>query len=109
MSPLRVLFVEDSAEDAEILALELEAAGYPISGRHRVWSGESLRAALAGAEWDLVLCDYVMPAFDGMEALALVREVRPDLPFFLVSGRAGEDLAVTALKSGADDFLVKSN
>jgi two-component system, cell cycle sensor histidine kinase and response regulator CckA len=109
MSPLRVLFVEDSAEDAEILALALETAGYPVSFRHRVWSAEDLRSALARAEWDLVLCGSALPAFECLEALAVVREGHPDLPFFLVSGRASEDLAVSALKAGADDFLVKSN
>lgn len=109
MSPLRVLFVEDSAEDAEVLALALEAAGYCVSSRCRVSTMEALCSSLAGAEWDLILCGYAMPAFDGLEALAVVREAHPDLPFFLVSGRAGEDLAVTALKAGADDFLAKSN
>lgn len=109
MKPLRILFVEDSAEDAELLALELEGTGYSIACRRRVQSAVELQAALSTEAWDLVMADYSMPAFSGLEALGIVRAFNPDLPFFLVSGSVGEELAVTAMRAGANDFLVRSN
>ena len=107
MESLRVLFIEDSPEDCEMLALELEMAGYGLLRRLRVSTAAELRSALVTEAWDLILGDWYLPALDGMEALAQVRELDLDTPFLMISGMAGEDVAVAAMKAGANDFLVK--
>jgi signal transduction histidine kinase len=107
MKPLRVLMVEDSPDDALLVTLELRRAGYAPEVR-RVESAEALSAALE-ERWDVVVSDYALPAFDGLEALRLVRQREPDLPFVLVSGTIGEERAVEALKSGAGDYVGKQN
>src|ERR1051326_8150356 len=66
-----------------------------------------MRKALEGREWDLVISDYVVPGFGAPDALALVRQTGLSLPFIIVSGHIGEDIAVSAIKSGADDYLMK--
>jgi signal transduction histidine kinase len=104
---LRVLMVEDSEDDALLVTLELRRGGYEPEVT-RVESSEALRAALP-AGWDVVVSDYVLPRFDGLEALRVVREGGRDLPFVLVSGTVGEERAVAALKSGAGDFVTKQN
>jgi signal transduction histidine kinase len=108
MRDLRVLMVEDSEDDALLVTLQLRRGGYnPVL--LRVESPEALRAALA-QPWDVVISDYVLPRFDGREALRLVREIGgPELPFILVSGTIGEENAVDALKRGAGDFVTKQN
>ena len=108
MNPLRVLMVEDSEDDALLVGLQLRRGGYLPEVR-RVDSPEGLRAALA-ERWDVVISDYVLPRFDGIAALRIVRELAgAELPFVLVSGTIGEEKAVEALKSGAGDFVTKQN
>jgi signal transduction histidine kinase len=103
---LRVLLVEDSEDDAALALAELRRAGYdPVS--ERVYSAQALKAALGREEWDLVIADYSMPSFTGLEALNLVRAAGLDLPFVVVSGTIGEDVAVAAMKAGAHDYLIK--
>ena len=104
--PLRLLLVEDCQPDAELLLDELRAGGYDVT-IDRVETAEALRAALDTKSWDLVLSDYSLPSFSAPEALAIVQEINAELPFIIVSGTIGEDTAVTALKAGAADFLVK--
>jgi len=105
--PLRVLMVEDSTDDEFLTLQELRRGGYePIS--ERVETGPALAIALKGT-WDLVLSDYAMPQFSGPAALAMVRELRQDLPFIVVSGTIGEDAAVDTMKAGADDYILKGN
>jgi signal transduction histidine kinase len=103
---LRLLLIEDSDADADLLIYELEGGGYDLT-LERVETAEDLRAALDKNSWDLVLSDYSLPGFSAPEALALVRETHAELPFIIISGTIGEDTAVTALKAGAADFLVK--
>src|SRR5262249_8779456 len=67
----------------------------------------ALRTALAETRWDVVISDYAMPAFEAPEALAIVRELAPELPFIIVSGTADERLTVAAIKAGAHDYLMK--
>ncbi len=105
---LRVLFVEDSEDDALLLTRTMVKAGYKIVS-HRVETAETLREALLNQLWDLVISDFQMPAFNGAAALAMVREMMPDLPFIAVSGTRGEDYVVKAMHDGATDFLVKTN
>ena len=104
--PLQVLVIEDSADDALLLELELQRAGYaPVC--HRVETPVALRAALERQLWDLVLADYHLPNFDGVAALAIVKEKGLDAPFIIVSGYITEDTAVAAMKAGAHDFVMK--
>ncbi|MEB3222785.1 MAG: ATP-binding protein [Candidatus Sericytochromatia bacterium] len=107
--PLHVLLVEDSPADAELLQLRLERGGFEVA-LSRVSTGEELAAALReGGPWDLVVADYQLPRFGGLEAIGLVRASGLDLPIIVVSGVIGEDAAVAALKAGAHDFVRKDN
>jgi two-component system cell cycle sensor histidine kinase/response regulator CckA len=106
LRPLRLLLVEDSQPDAELLLHELQAGGYDVT-IERVETADTLRTALDTKSWDLVMSDYSLPSFSASEALAIVQETHAELPFIIVSGTVGEDTAVTALKAGAADFLVK--
>ena len=106
--PLRVLCVDDCETDVALETAALKAGGYlPLS--ERVCSEVDLVAALKRERWDIVICDYAMPQFDGLQALALVAARCPDLPFILVSGAFGEDTAVQAMKSGAHDYVLKGD
>ena len=103
---LKILMVEDSADDAELIARTLRRGGCdPIY--HRVETAEAMRAALARTRWDLVIADYSMPLFSALAALKLLREKEPDLPFILVSGTVGEEVAVQAMRAGANDYVMK--
>ena len=104
--PLQVLVIEDSADDALLLEIELQRAGYdPVC--HRVETPAALTTALERQRWDLIIADYRLPQFDGLAALALVKEKGLDLPFIIVSGYITEDTAVAAMKAGAHDFVMK--
>lgn len=105
-APLRVLVAEDSTDDVLLLQRELRRGGYETVVR-RVDDVASLAGALADETWDVVLCDYVIPGLDVLDALRVVQESGHDLPFIIVSGRVGEDEAATALKAGAHDFVTK--
>jgi len=105
--PLRVLFVEDAVEDAASLQAELEHAGYAVA-YERVETAEALAAALLRGPWDVVLSDYLLPAFNALDALKLCQQSGCDAPFIVVSGAIGEDAAVEVLKAGASDCVVKS-
>jgi len=104
--PLRALLVEDSEDDAKLLLRELKQSGFTVTSQ-RVETGATLREALRLQPWDLVLSDWAMPGFGGLEALAVVRASGLDLPVIMVSGTAGEDTAVSAMRAGASDYLVK--
>src|SRR5215204_4616712 len=107
--PLRVLVVEDYEDDALLLLRELRRGGYdPIS--KRVDTAGAMEAALDEREWDLVIADHSMPAFSSSAALELLRSKGfADLPFIIVSGHIGEDVAVAAMKAGAQDYVMKDN
>lgn len=105
---LRVLVVEDSADEAYLLVRALEGAGYAITWE-RVETEESLRAALHQQRWDVILCDYVLPGFGGAEAVALVQSIGCDVPMIIVSGQVGEEFAVAAMRAGAHDYVSKEN
>ncbi len=105
-TPLRILIVEDSEDDAALIVRELQRGGFNVS-HLRVDSADSLVSALAATKWDIVVSDYSMPGFSGTEALKLVRARNTEVPFLFISGTLGEETAVAALKSGAQDYLVK--
>jgi signal transduction histidine kinase len=103
---VRVLLVEDSELDAELLLLELRRQGFRPEVV-RVDTAGDLVSALTTGGWDVVVSDHNMPGFDGTEALRLVKQLAPDLPFIVVSGSMGEEHAVEAMRAGANDFVVK--
>lgn len=106
-TPLKLLLVEDSESDAELLLRALRKGGYDVIHR-RVDTREGMKAGLLET-WDLVVSDHSMPGFSGMAALSMVREKSPELPFIFVSGTIGEDIAVDAMRVGAQDYIMKGN
>ena len=104
--PLRVLLVDDSEDDADLLLREIRGGGYQLEWR-RVDTAAALSDALRDAEWDVITCDYVMPRFSGLAALKIIRAAAPDLPVIIVSGHVGEEIAVSAMKAGAQDYISK--
>ena len=107
-SLLRVLLVEDSEDDAFFMTQYLRRLGVEIT-LLRVETPAELSAALATRRWDLVISDYRMPKFSGLAALKLVREYDKELPFIIVSATIGEDIAVDAMRAGANDYVMKNN
>jgi diguanylate cyclase (GGDEF)-like protein/PAS domain S-box-containing protein len=105
---LRILFVEDSEEDAMLVLRELERAGLACVSR-RVDTRGGFVHELHDFEPDVILCDFALPGFGGLEALTIARQLRPDVPCLLVSGTVGEETAIESLKSGATDYVLKSN
>ncbi len=104
--PLAALLVEDVERDAELIVRELRRGGFDPTWE-RVESKAAMAEALSRRRWDVVLSDYSLPAFSGPAALALVKERALDLPFVIVSGTVGEEVAVAAMRAGAHDFLAK--
>lgn len=103
---LQVLNIEDSAADAELNALRLESR-WPGSEFLRVDNERALIGALETRKFDIILCDYSIPGFGGLEALKTAREKCPGTPFIFVSGTLGEDTAIESLKNGATDYVLK--
>jgi signal transduction histidine kinase/DNA-binding response OmpR family regulator len=106
--PLRVLLFEDSQADAELLLRELRRGGYEPFHR-RVYTPEAAREALQSESWSLIVSDYSMPRFSALDALEILQRSRLDIPFIVVSGTIGEDVAVTTMKRGAHDYFIKGN
>ena len=105
---LRVLQVEDSESDAALIVRILEKAGYRVQAE-RVEDAAAMRAALTGKRWDAVIADYHLPGFEAPAALATLHQTGLDLPFIVVSGTMGEDVAVGMMKAGAHDYLIKDH
>ncbi|MBC8073390.1 MAG: response regulator [Deltaproteobacteria bacterium] len=103
---LRALLIEDDPLDAELVLRALRRGGHSTVFE-RVEDAAALREALERSTWDVAISDYSLPTLDGPGALAIVAELRPDLPFIVVSGRVDEETAVTAMKAGACDFIAK--
>jgi len=106
--PLRVLVVEDSEFDARILVAQLRTGGWTVAHR-QVASADELLAALRAEPWDLILCDHTMPGFSAPEALKLLQSTELDIPFLIISGTIDQNVAIDAMKSGAQDFLKKGD
>ena len=103
--PLSCLLVEDSEDDALLVLRQLRGA-YTVTSE-RVETAEAMRAALGRQNWDIVISDYSMPHFSGLAALELLQASGMDLPFIIVSGTIGEEVAVEAMKAGAHDYIMK--
>ncbi len=107
MKPLlHVLIVDDSKDDAELIALVLKKGNYEVDWE-RVETKEAMSKALEKRKWDIIIADYSMPHFSGLGALELVKKKASEVPFILVSGVIGEDVAVDAMKKGAHDYITK--
>ncbi|SAL32986.1 chemotaxis protein [Caballeronia sordidicola] len=106
MQPLHLLLVEDNALDAELTLTQLERADYKVDVQI-VYTEQDFIAALETSDFDVILADFVMPVFSGVEALAIARERVPNTPFIFVSGVLGEEHAVDMLKRGATDYVLK--
>ena len=107
MIPLRILFIEDSELDAGLILRHMEKAGYAIT-MSRVETELDLKKALEES-WDIIIADYQLPSFDAPNALAILQETGKDIPFIVVSGAIGEETAVSLMKSGARDYVMKDN
>jgi two-component sensor histidine kinase len=105
---LRVLQIEDSESDAALIVRIMEKGGYAVEV-HRVQNAPGMREALANALWDIIIADYHMPQFDAPTALGILHETGLDIPFIVVSGVVGEDVAVQMMKSGAHDYVMKNS
>lgn len=106
-SHLRVLMVEDSESDAALIVRQLEKANYNIEFK-RVETADQMEGALAAPPWDFIFSDYTMPQFDAFGALKLLQESGQDIPFIVISGTIGEETAVEIMRSGAQDYIMKS-
>ena len=104
---IRLLVVEDSEDDAQLLCRHLRRGGLQLASE-RVDSAVGLARAL-GKKWDIVISDHTMPRFSGLEALRMVRQVNAATPFIFVSGTMGEETAAEAMRVGAQDYLLKGN
>jgi signal transduction histidine kinase len=105
---LRLLIVEDSEDDALLLILHLQQAGYnPVY--ERVGTLDQLQAALDKPVWDVIISDYILPGFSGLETLKVLQARGLDIPCLIVSGKIGEETAVAAMKAGAKDYIMKDN
>ena len=108
MKPLRVLIIEDSENDTELLLRELRRGGY-VPEFKRVETPDGMNEALSMQSWDIVISDYAMPRFNGLQALKILQEKDIDIPFIIISGSIGENVAVEAMRAGAHDYLMKNN
>ncbi len=104
---LRVLILEDSALDAELDVATLEQAGY-VCQWERVQTREDFEARIDSTPYDVILADYTLPVFDGLAALRVVLDRALDVPFVVVSGTIGEEIAIETLKAGATDYVLKT-
>ena len=105
---LRILVVEDSSDDAELLLWQLKKAGI-MTEWERVETAAAMTEALDRTAWDIVISDYIMPGFSGLAALDILKSKGLDIPVIIVSGKMGEETAVEAMKAGAHDYLLKEN
>ena len=105
-TPVKVLIIEDSPEEASLLIRELEQAGYaPLC--ERVQTAETMRSSLRERNWDVIVSGYNIPGFNGLDALTVLKETGIDIPFLIVSGTISSEEAVEAMRKGARDYIGK--
>ena len=108
MKTLKALIVEDSTDDVALLVRHLSNEGYDVQPEI-VQTAADLKVALGGMAWDVILSDYSMPHFTGLDALQVLKKSGLDIPFIIISGTIGEDIGVEAMVFGANDYLMKGN
>ena len=106
MSAIKILHLEDSSLDAELIRVRLAKDGLKLAVQ-RVFGHDDFLAALGAEKFDLILADYSLPGFDGLKALEYSRHHAPDTPFLFVSGVLGEEVAIETLRQGATDYVLK--
>ncbi|MEI9478207.1 MAG: PAS domain S-box protein [Deltaproteobacteria bacterium] len=106
--PLKLLIIEDSATDVDLVVLKLENNGYDVSSE-RVEDGPRMWEALQREHWDVIISDHNLPQFDSLRALQVLKDSNLDIPFIIVSGAIGEEVAVRAMRSGAKDYVSKND
>src|SRR6266542_2995989 len=106
-TPIRVMLIEDSEDDALLIQRELSRGGFEPS-LERIKTEEELRAAL-NQKWDVIISDYTLPSFNVLEALKIFQQENLDIPVIVVSGSVSETTVFEALKAGANDYLMKGN
>src|SRR5882672_8213698 len=107
-TPIQLLFIEDSEVDVELALRSLEQGGFEVSW-DRVDLEEDLKRFLGSSRPQAILSDFSMPRFDGVDALRLVKELAPRVPFIFLSGTIGEERAIEAIRLGATDYVLKNN
>ncbi|AXV37732.1 MAG: hypothetical protein CIT01_05735 [Methanobacterium sp. BRmetb2] len=107
-SPIKILIVDDSKDDTELIVRKLRHNHHDLIYK-RVETEKSMKSCLKHGSWDIVICDYVIPGFGGLQALKISKIIDVDLPVIIVSGKIGEEVAVEAMKAGAQDYLLKDN
>ena len=108
MKELRILVVEDSQRDLDLIVREFRLSGYSVEAK-RVETADVMSAALVDAHWDVIISDLSLPAFDATRAHAVLQARRLDVPFVIASGMIGEERAVELMKAGASDYVSKRN
>jgi two-component system sensor histidine kinase UhpB len=106
--PLRVLIIEDNENDAILLAIQLKHAGFDLEWE-RVDTEDNISAALENREWDIIISDYILPSFSGLETLKMLNQKGLDTPCIIVSGKISDETAVNAMRAGARDYITKDN
>ena len=105
---IRILLIEDSAIDAELITYELINGNFDPDWI-RICDLTELEKMLNEKDWDLILCDYGLSKFTGLDAIKMIKKINPDIPVILVSGMVGEDKAVEIMRAGANDYILKDN
>lgn len=106
MIPLRVLYIEDNNDDAFIILRELKKGVYEITC-HLVETAGQFVSALTECKWDIILADYTVPGFGAMQALSILKDRNIDIPFIIISGTVDEEIAISAMKAGANNYIMK--
>lgn len=105
-SPLKILLLEDSEDDARLIIQKLEEEGFNLDW-DRICTAEDMIEAMGREQWHIIIADYTMPSFSALEALDILNKMNQDIPFIIVSGTIGEEAAVKAIKSGAHNCIMK--
>lgn len=105
---IRVLIIEDNKDDSVLEIDEIRRGGFDIV-YEQIETRAAMKKALRNKTWDFIISDYSMPQFSGLDALEELKETGIDIPFVLISGTIGEETAVSAMKAGAHDYIMKNN